>query len=69
MYAWARVIVVDRLHAHVLAVLLGTPHVVMDNNYRKISAIYEEYSGEFSTAHYATDIASARLEAERLLEA
>lgn len=68
MYARARVIVVDRLHAHVLAVLLGIPHVVMDNNYRKISAIYEEYSGEFSTAHYATDLASARFEAERLLE-
>lgn len=67
MYAWARVIVVDRLHAHVLALLLGIPHVVMDNNYRKISAIYDEYTGEFSTAHYATNIESARLEAERLL--
>lgn len=68
LYSGARVIVVDRLHAHILAVLLGLPNVVMDNNYRKISAIYEEYSGQFSTAHYASDIASARLEAENLLE-
>jgi len=68
LYSPARVIVVDRLHAHILAALLGVPHVVMDNNYRKISAIFEEYSGQFSTAHYASDLAAARREAENLLE-
>jgi pyruvyl transferase EpsO len=33
-----RVLVTDRLHAHILAVLLGMPHAVLDNNYGKISS-------------------------------
>jgi exopolysaccharide biosynthesis predicted pyruvyltransferase EpsI len=32
-----RVVVTDRLHAHILCVLMGIPHVVLDNNYGKIS--------------------------------
>lgn len=67
LYGTARVVVVDRLHAHVLAALLSVPHVVMDNNYRKVSAIYDEYSGAFSTAHYAADLPAARAEILRLL--
>lgn len=60
LYACAGVVVVDRLHAHALAALLGIPHVVLDNSYRKISAVFEEYSGQLSTAHYVTDVAEAR---------
>ncbi|WP_233150583.1 polysaccharide pyruvyl transferase family protein [Sphingomonas mollis] len=33
-----RRIVTDRLHAHILATLLGIPHVALDNDYGKISA-------------------------------
>lgn len=32
----ARVVVTDRLHAHLLALLLGIPHVVLDNSYGKV---------------------------------
>lgn len=32
-----RVLVTDRLHAHILAVLLGQPHVWLDNSYGKIA--------------------------------
>ncbi|WP_052226373.1 polysaccharide pyruvyl transferase family protein [Microbacterium mangrovi] len=49
-----RVAVVDRLHAHILAVLLDIPHVTLDNSYGKISSIFGDYSGRFSTAHLAT---------------
>jgi len=31
-----RVVVTDRLHAHLLSLLLGIPHVVLDNHYGKI---------------------------------
>lgn len=31
-----RVLVTDRLHGHILAVLLGIPHVVLDNTYGKL---------------------------------
>jgi pyruvyl transferase EpsO len=60
LYSRADVVVVDRLHAHILAALLGIEHVVLDNNYRKISAAYEDYTGTFTTAHYATDVGAAR---------
>jgi pyruvyl transferase EpsO len=50
----ARAMVVDRLHAHVLASLLGIPHVVLDNDHGKISTVFHSYTGQFSTAHYTT---------------
>jgi pyruvyl transferase EpsO len=31
-----KVVVTDRLHAHILCTLLDIPHVVLDNSYRKI---------------------------------
>lgn len=67
LYARSKVVVTDRLHAHVLAALLGQPHVVLDNNYRKISSIYEEYTGGFTTAHYASDLEEARRIAAELV--
>lgn len=51
-------LVTDRLHAHVLAALLGVPHVVTDNSYGKISAIFDAYTGGFTTAHFASDIST-----------
>jgi exopolysaccharide biosynthesis predicted pyruvyltransferase EpsI len=60
LYGTSRVVVSDRLHAHVLAALLGTPHVVLDNSYRKVSTIYGDYTGQFATAHYATSVEEAR---------
>ncbi|WP_368498784.1 polysaccharide pyruvyl transferase family protein [Herbiconiux sp. A18JL235] len=59
-YASASIVVVDRLHAHVLALLLGLDHVALDNNYRKIGAVFDLYTGKFSTARYATDTDTAR---------
>ncbi|WP_146215863.1 polysaccharide pyruvyl transferase family protein [Cryobacterium arcticum] len=67
LYATARVVVVDRLHAHVLAILLGIDHVALDNNYRKIGAVFEDYTGKFTTAKYATDLDIARGYVEELV--
>lgn len=52
-------VVTNRLHAHVLAALLGIPHVVTDNSYGKIAAIFNEYTGKFSTARWADSLAEA----------
>lgn len=54
--ASSRVLLTDRLHAHILAVLLGIPHLVVDNSYGKIFPIFEEYTGRFSTAKFATEV-------------
>ena len=31
-----RIVVADRLHAHILCLMMGIPHVVVDNNYGKV---------------------------------
>jgi pyruvyl transferase EpsO len=61
LYAGRELVVVDRLHAHVLAVLLGIDHVLLDNSYGKLGAVYRDYTGRFSTAAYARDPEEALL--------
>lgn len=39
-----RVVVTDRLHGHVLALLMGIPHVVMDNANGKVGALYDTWT-------------------------
>lgn len=34
----------DRLHGHVLALLIDYPHMVLDNAYGKISAFYRTWT-------------------------
>jgi exopolysaccharide biosynthesis predicted pyruvyltransferase EpsI len=36
LLASGRVVITDRLHAHILCLLLGIPHVVLDNSYGKL---------------------------------
>lgn len=59
LFAGRRAVATNRLHVHVTAVLLGIPHWVCDNNYGKIDRIFHEYTGGFSTAHWAPDLATA----------
>jgi exopolysaccharide biosynthesis predicted pyruvyltransferase EpsI len=56
--AGAELVVTDRLHAHILAGLLGIRHLVLDNNYGKVSSIYNDYTHLFSTAEFVADAAS-----------
>ena len=44
MVARGRVLVTDRLHAHILACLIGRPNVVVDSGYGKISAFVERWT-------------------------
>lgn len=39
-----RVVVTDRLHAHILCTMLEIPHVVLDNSYGKISSFRKEWN-------------------------
>lgn len=45
LFRESRVIATDRLHAHVLALLLRKPHVVADNNYGKIAGVMKASTG------------------------
>ena len=59
-----RIVVTDRLHAHVMCVLLGIPHVLLDNSYGKVSSVYRSYTHRFETVHFASSGAevAARIE-------
>lgn len=58
-YRGARAVATNRLHAHVLACLAGVPNVVADNTYGKISHIFGDYTGGFSTARLAGSLEEA----------
>lgn len=48
-----RVVLTDRLHAHVLCVLMGKPHVVLGDSHGKIRAFFDAYSSRLSPAPWA----------------
>jgi len=62
-----KLIVTDRLHAHVLASMMQIPHVVLDNSYGKVRSIYDDYTHEFPSAHFASSLSEAREMAAHIL--
>ncbi len=48
-----KVVITDRLHAHILCLLLGIPHVVLDNNYGKIRSFYDTWMKSCDIALWA----------------
>jgi pyruvyl transferase EpsO len=67
LFTSAKGVVVDRLHAHVLASLLGIPNVILDNSYRKLGAVYDDYTGRLDTAVYCTDLVDARSRLQEMM--
>lgn len=53
------VVIADRLHAHLLCLLLGIPHVLLDNSYGKLASYARTWTGESSLAHWARDTSDA----------
>jgi pyruvyl transferase EpsO len=62
-----RFLITDRLHGHVLAMLLGIPHVVLDNENGKSRALWETWTSESTLAHWAEDPAAAQAHAQTML--
>lgn len=54
-----RAIVTDRLHVHILALLLGRPHAVLDNFYGKIGRFMDAFTGASPLVHRASDLTEA----------
>lgn len=46
MLSAGEVVITDRLHAHVLCILLDIPHFVLDNSYGKVQALYDTWTSE-----------------------
>ncbi len=53
LLAAGRNVVTDRLHGHVLCVLLGIPHVLLDNSYGKNRAIFEAWTHDVPFVRWA----------------
>jgi exopolysaccharide biosynthesis predicted pyruvyltransferase EpsI len=49
----AQVLVTDRLHGHIMAVLLDLPHVLLDNADSKLRRFYETWTHSAACAHWA----------------
>jgi len=54
-----RAVVTNRLHGHVLCMLMGIPHVVLDNSYGKVRALYDAWTHASPLAHWETSEARA----------
>lgn len=60
--------VTDRLHAAVLATLLGRPVVARDNANGKLAAVFADYLGRFPLARFARTPEEARDHVRELLQ-
>lgn len=67
MLSQARAVITDRLHAHILCLLLDIPHVALDNHYGKLARFAGQWSGSYRGFHQATSIADAVAIARRIL--
>jgi exopolysaccharide biosynthesis predicted pyruvyltransferase EpsI len=52
--ASGRVVITDRLHGHILCVLLGIPHVLLDNSYGKIGEFHRTWTAGYPLVRWAT---------------
>ncbi len=67
LLARARVVVTDRLHGHILALLLGIPQVLLDNSYGKLRHFHETWTQAMPRVQWVDSPAEARDAAEQLL--
>jgi pyruvyl transferase EpsO len=52
-------VVTDRLHTHILCLLLGIPHAVLDNNYGKVGRFISCWTSDSILTHRSTSMQSA----------
>lgn len=57
--ARGRVVVTDRLHGHILSLLQGIPHVVLDNSYGKLRTLYDTWTHTSAITHWASSHSEA----------
>ena len=63
-----RVVVTDRLHGHILSVLLNKPNVILDNSYQKLSTYHAAWTPSVTNVQSATNVTEAIEKAQYLLQ-
>ena len=59
LLASGRAVVTDRLHSHILSLLLGIPHAVLDNSYGKVGRFISCWTSPSAVTHRCTSLGSA----------
>lgn len=59
MLAQGETVVTDRLHAHILSLLLDIPHVLLDNSYGKVAGFADQWTADYAGLSRATSRDSA----------
>lgn len=59
MLSAGELVVTDRLHAHILSLLLDIPHVLLDNSYGKVAGFADQWTGDYGGLMRATNRAGA----------
>ncbi len=63
-----RVVVTDRLHGHIFCILMGIPHVILDNSYGKLMSFHQTYTYDAGPAvRVASSLSDALFIARELL--
>jgi len=64
-----KVVITDRLHAHILCMLLGIPHVLLENNYGKVRRVSGTWITDAPQVRWAASASEAVEVARSLLNA
>jgi len=59
LLATAQIVVTDRIHAHILSLLMGLPHILVDNSYGKNRVYYEAWSQGLPLVSWASHLDDA----------
>jgi exopolysaccharide biosynthesis predicted pyruvyltransferase EpsI len=55
----ASFVITDRLHCHILCILLGIPHIVFDNSYQKLGNFIDAWTKECGLVQIAASVEEA----------
>lgn len=61
-----KVVVTDRLHAHILSVLMTKPHILLYNSYGKLQGFYDAWTKDLAIARFLTDANQVARKSEEL---
>jgi pyruvyl transferase EpsO len=51
-----RYVLTDRLHGHILCMLLGIPHILLDNSYGKNRGFFEQWTRESDLVRFVKSL-------------
>lgn len=63
-----RLVVTNRLHGHILCILMGIPHVFLPNSYYKNENFYKCWTQQIPFCRFVTDSSKIEIAAQELLE-